>query len=248
MTDLEINAAKSTIGGTTAVSDIFQERLYDSITALISQINRDVLTGTGTGGSGQQNIVGFLGGALPVAGNTYANIAVNTYPLWSSNVLANGGVSRPLTVDLLNAGDRAQFTAAGVKADLLIGDVGTYQKYASLFEALRRVNGDGSKQSYGTGANELEFMGSPFIRDKDLTLGNVLMLDLSNVEFRYLPMAEDSMQTATRAQLMMGISSNGTDSSPVNIPVRIWSNPKTADTTSLTVNIYCQLVVSRTNA
>lgn len=246
LTDLEMLAANSSLGGTTAVMDIFEERLFDSITSLISRINSDLFSGTGN--DGNQTIVGFLGGALPVAGQTYANLAVNTYPSWSSNVLANGGVARGLSVDLLNAGDKAQFVAANTSANLIMADASSYQKYAGLFESLRRVNGDTSKQRYGTGASALEFMNAKFDRDKDMPAGNVLMLDTTQFELRYLPWTEDTNQSAVKAQIMVGMGSNGDNSTPVGLPVRVWALPKVGGLTSFAVDIYCQLVVRRPNA
>ncbi len=248
MTDAQIDAAASSVGAPSAVMNIFQERALDSITALLSKINQDCISGDGTDGSSNPTIVGFLGGALPTTGETYAGLAVGSYSSWAASVIANGGVSRPLSVDLLNQGDKNQFVSAGTRADLIISDAGSYQKYAGLFEAMRRVNGDGSKASYGTGASALEFMGTPVERDKDMTAGNLLMLDRKFVELRYLPYTEDSMKSAKSAVIMVGFGSNGDDERQGGLPIRCYALPKAGDSTKFVFECRVQLVVRRPNA
>lgn len=248
MTDTQIDAAASALGSPSEVMGIFGERLFDSVAALLSKINQDCISGDGTDGSSNPTCVGILGGALPVAGETYANIAVNTYTGWGSNVLHNAGVARPLTVDLLNAGDKAQFTASGQRASALITDPGVYQKYAGMFESLRRVNGAGSQSSYGTGASSLEFMGSPLVRDKDFTAGHLVMADMSQLELRYLPYTSDSSRSAVSAQLMVGFGSDGQNQVSTGLPVRVYALPKAGDSTKFVVEARVQLVNKRPNA
>ena len=71
------------------------------------------------------------GGAMESTG-LYAGISRQQFPEWASNVLGNGGVPRPLTVDLMAQLEANVFTACGEPANLVLASAGVVRRYENF--------------------------------------------------------------------------------------------------------------------
>jgi len=246
LSNLEINAAAANMGNARALEDIVGERYMGKTAKLLSQINADIFSGTGTDGSGNPNIVG-LNTALAATGS-YAGINKATYSTWAGNVLGNGGVARPITMAVLAAGESLLFSASGFDPDFLMATTNTHATYESLFEATRRTvdSGQGPIPSYQGSTGRLYWRGKPVIRDRQNTAGSLYMLNSEELELRVLPFqgaADGVMQVARQAE-----SSNGKDTSGTGISVHCYPLGRVGSGIAFVVEIYIQLRVKRPNA
>ena len=92
---------------------MFGERVLNAHHKLCSRVNVDIFTGTGDlDAAGVPTLVGLYGGPM-IATGAYATIDRGQFPEWAGNVLANGGVARPLTLDLMAQLEQNVFTACG---------------------------------------------------------------------------------------------------------------------------------------
>ncbi len=261
LSNLEINAAAKNMGGPAQLANIIGLRLEGSLTKMISQINADLFTGTGLDGSSNPNIIGLQTALAPTG--TYAGIAKGTYTEWSGNVLANGGVARPLTLDLLYNLEQLIFTSSGMFPSVIVTTAGVARKYAGLFETIRRTsdagmgpigqfNGGtmGSGQMYPSGppAQDLFWRGIPVIRDRNCPTGNLFMITQSEMEIRPLPFAAAFANLPGGAAPTQLPSSNGNQ--PVNTPITCAVYPLARNGSSVPFNaeVYLNLKVSRVNA
>jgi hypothetical protein len=110
----------------------------ESVQRLAMALAVDVYTGTGAAG----NINGLLtaSGAAPgiAATGTYATINRATYSQWQATVMANGGVPRALSLDLMREMRRRIYVASGMKPDLIVTDPIQHEPYSKLFGTERR--------------------------------------------------------------------------------------------------------------
>lgn len=255
LTNLEINAASQSIAGATALGNIVANRLEGSLTKMMAVMNQDFLTGTGTDGSGNPTIVGVVP-SLAATG-TYASIAKATYPEWAGIVLANGGVTRPLTFDLLANLEQLVFVASGREPDAIVTTAGVARKYEGLFETRRLEANNGSSPFPGyqgstapgvTGPKtNLYWRGKPVIRDRNMPAGTILMLSYQDIEGKFLPfnpMTPDGVPV-NQQQLP---SSNGTVSTPTMLKCVVYPLARTGSAVAFVAETYVQLKVARTNA
>ena len=245
ISDTEISVALSSRGGAMELVNILGERMLNSVHKLAQIIGTDIISGDGTDSSNNPTIVGLLGGSLGATG-TYATIDRATYTEWAGNVLANGGVARPLTVDLLNRMDKLIFDASGLSTDLIVGSSGVFQKYAGLFEPIRRISNDGGGPlSYNTGSDRLFFKGIPVVRDRNMTAGTMIFLNRSTIELKNLPQNGIPGQSVGQGML---VASNGEGSQQTGIRYVVTPLAKNGDSTRMQLTAKLQLKVSRPNA
>ncbi|HEU4728394.1 MAG TPA: phage major capsid protein [Kofleriaceae bacterium] len=246
LSNLEINAAAANISNAAELGNIVGERFVGAITKIISVINADLFTGTGTDGSGNPTIVG-LNTALANTG-LYAGINKATFTEWQGNVNANGGTARPLALALLAAAEQAEFVASGMEPDALVCSAGVHSKYEGLFESIRRTvdSGQGPIPSYQGSTGRLFWRGKPIIRDRNDPTGTLYGLNFAHLELRVLPWA--GVPDGVRVTQMEGQSSNGQDSQAVMIPVNVYPLARTGSAIKFMAEIYCQLKVLRPNA
>jgi cytochrome c556 len=255
LSNLEINAASRSIANATQLGNIVGVRLESSITKTIDVMNTDWFTGTGTDGSGNPNIVG-LQAALSATG-TYATISKTTYPEWQGNVLANGGINRPLTFDLLANLEQLVFVASGQEPDVLLTSPGVTRKYEGMFESRRMTidSGNASVPGYQgstsggvTGPRtNLYWRNKPVIRDRRCPSGQVFMLTWAELETKYLPFQPLSPD-GVNVQNVNAPSSNGTVSQPTNIFCTVYPLARTGSAIPFVAEIYVQAKIARTNA
>ncbi len=246
VSDTEIDAASSTIGVEDAVMDIFGERMEGAFTKLAQLINQDVILGTGTDGSGNPNIIGLLGGSTDASG-TYAGISRGTYTEWKGNVLANGGVARAITTDLMDQMEANIYTSSRLKPNAIVCTPATRRKYKGLFEQSRRVVTDGrAPLTYSGGTSEFDYGTAPVVRDADCAAGKMLWLNTGYLDLVQLP--HRSMANYIRQMDMALKSSDGGTSTPLPLVAVVTPLPKVGDAVLMQVSIKLQLRVRRANA
>lgn len=255
VSDQEFDTAFVSGGSATAASvGLLKERILSATSKLASVENVDLWSGTGSATTGvyagAPNIIGLFGGALATSGS-YAGISTSNYPSWASNVLANGGVPRPLTFDLMAQLESEIFDACSEKPDLIVCSTNVWRKYSILFEPLRRYNDSQSK--YDTSVDELSWRGIRIIRDKDAPeaagAGVMVFLNTAHISKVYLPPTELSRQDVFKVQDESLAGTNGDGmSSDMSVPVRVIPLARTGDYMNFMVKSTVQLQVTRRNA
>jgi hypothetical protein len=247
VSELEIDAAVSSQGSADALLDIFGERVLNAGAKLASVINQDLITGTGTDGNGNPNIIGLLGGSTDATG-TYAGLNRATYSEWAGNVLGNGGIARPLTQDLLYQLEQNIFTACGEPPNLIITSAGVFRKYAGLFEAVRRIMTDGrGPTEYDTATSDLFWKGIPVIRDRNFSAGRLVMVNTNYLYAHYLPRFQPGDAVMQKMEMLEG-SSGQKVKNVTGIPARIAILAKTGDAVKCSVKTALQMVMARPNS
>jgi hypothetical protein len=252
VTEMEFLQAFASVGGgpVGTTSGIFAERVLSAASTLMSLQNKDLWTGTGSGTGGKPCIVGFMGGALSGPGSTYATVNRTNYPSFSGNFLANGGVGRPLTFNLLSQLETNIFIASGQKPTKIVASPNVWREYSNLFEPLRRFNDD--INVYSTSTDVLMWRGIPVIRDKDGYegdgYGSLLMINENYVTKTYLPFPGmlSELDTA-KARVEMGKGFNGKEFTPTGVPFRIVPLFRDGDYFRFMLTSYVQLKVTRPN-
>ena len=242
-TGLAIAAAGSSRTPET-LRNLFEEKMFGSVSKLGSVINTALFTGTGS-----NSILGLLAanGALDSAG-TYATIDRAAQTSWQGNKLANGGTPRAITIDLLRQVVRNILTKSGGYPDIMVCDPLTFDKIAALYDTNRRwvdtVNTAAGEIKLRGGERGLDFDGIPIMRDKDCTAGNLVAVNTNHVQVRFLPTFPS--QTAAGANGTYEIKDDAGRVS--GLPARIEMLGKTGDTEKAYAKVYCQLVNKRPNA
>jgi|GEM_PF-1464558 len=259
ISNLEINAASRSIANATQLGDIVGLRLESAITKMLSRMNADFFTGTGSDANGNPTLVG-LTSALSATG-TYAGLSKAQYPEWGGNVLSNGGVTRPLTFDLLANMEQLIFIASGQEPDAIITSAGIARKYEGLFETSRQgmnqgdQNFGGSSGGYqgstGPGVTgprtNLYWRGKPVIRDRDCPANQLFMVKWSELEMKYLPfmpLSPDGVSVINRAMP----SADGTNFVPTNISATVYPLARVGSAIPWVAEIYVQSKTARVNA
>lgn len=246
LSNLEIIAAANNVANATALEDMVGERFLGSVTKLISKINVDLFSGTGTSG-GNPTIIG-LDSALAVSGS-YAGINKASVTEWAGNVSENSGTGRALSLPILAGAEQLAFVASGMEPDVLVTTAGIHSKYEGLFDSIRRIadDGRGPIQSYQGSTKNLYWRGNPVVRDRSATSGSLYMVNTSEVELVYLPWPGSSPDGVT--EMARGLpSSNGRDEDPTPLMARCYPLGRTGSGVKFVVEIYLQLKVKRPNA
>lgn len=250
ISETTVDAAASAQGIPDALMDIFEERLMGQGARLCDKINRDLISGTGTGSGGNQSFVGLVT-AINDTG-FYAGINRATRAEWASNVLANGGVPRPLTLALLAQLEQLIFVACGESPTAIRCSPGVWRKYEGLFEEVRRLATDGGGPlEYRAGASRLFWRGVPILRDKDFPAGTLVMENRNYMRTRFLPRA-GTPRDAVMQQMknLMGATGMGPNAVPTTtaIPFRIALLGKTGDSLKCSLKLTAQFCLERPNA
>lgn len=247
--ETEFDAAAASAGSADRVRALFSERVLSANTALAQSLNSDLWVGTGSDGSSNPNIVGIHGGALEATG-LYAGINRSSYALWKGNVLANGGIARPLTIDLMEQMDQNIFTASGERANVIVTSPGVFRKYKGLFESIRRVEGTGPIPRYDTSVSSLFFQGDiAILRDKDAPAGTMSFLNTNRISKTYLPVSSQSVEDVFKVMEEDGKGSNGDgEENPLDLPFRIVPLAKNGDSLKFMVKCVLQLKLTRPNS
>lgn len=246
LSNLEIIAAANNIASATALEDMVGERFMGAITKLISKINVDLFSGTGTS-NGAPSIIG-LDAALSTGGS-YAGINKATVTEWAGNLSSNAGTGRALSLSLLAGGEQLAFISSGMEPSVLFTTAAIHTKYEGLFTDIVRVvnDGRGPVQSFQGSTNNLYWRGKPVVRDRNATAGCVYMINPDEVELVYLPWpgsSPDGVQTMSKSLE----SSNGEQGEQTPLMARCYPLGRTGSGVKFVVEIYLQLKVRRPNA
>jgi hypothetical protein len=255
LSNLEINAASRSIANAAALGNLLGTRLEGTLTKIVSVINADILSGTGADGSGNPTIVGMIP-AMSASG-LYASISKTTYPEWAGNVLANGGVARPLTFDLMANAEANIFQASGLEPDAILTTAGIARKYEGMFETGKRtVNDGGSPVNAYQGSTSvgvtgvktnLYWRGKPIVRDRNMPPGTLIMVNFGEMFLKPLPfnpLSPDGVQVQQTALP----SSNGAMSAPTGLACVVYPLARTGSAIPFVAEVYIQLKVARVNA
>lgn len=247
VSQLQLDAAASSVGVASALNRLLGERILSSCSKLSKLLNQDMWAGTGTDGSGNPTIVGLTGGSLLNTGN-YAGLSRVTYPLWKGNVLANGGIPRALTTNLLNQADEAIFNkASGMQADLIVMDSASYTKYQGLFTPIHRVEGE-RIGSFDPGVSSLFFKGIPVHRDVDAPAGTIAFLNTKHVKKLWVPPSSEFGMNSVMSREVMGAGFNGeSEVGELDLPFRVQALAQGGDSVKIMVYGYFQMEVDRPN-
>lgn len=244
---LAVDAAMSSLGSADDILNLFDTKVKGAITRLTALINSDFFVGDGSDGSGNQTLVGLLGGALETSG-TYATIDRSTYTAWAGNVLGNGGIQRPLTDDLLRQLRQNIKVRSGREPNYIICSYGVARKYAGLFAAVQRVVTDGKMPSaYEMGTMDLRWGNMKVVEDKDCPAGTLIMGDRETLELKYLPRNIPGL-FANQGQDVTATGGNGSTAQPVPLQCRVEVMPKTGDAYPVNVYVRVQAQVTHPNA
>lgn len=241
LTEHQIEAAMNSRDTAEELTQLLEESVFESHAALASKLNADLFAGTGSGA-----LVG-LDGAL-LTSSTYGGIDVGTYTDFASTVNANGGVSRALTVDLMNTVESSIFTKSGHRPDVIVTTPAIHAKYKSLFEPIRRVVGD-SPNAYDTSVQDdmVYFMGIPVIRDKDCPAGKMYFLNRSALHIAYMPPQNFGDALAFNVRMGGGSAGGDGEENVSGLPFKISALAKTGTSVKFFVKSTCQLVVRHPN-
>ena len=243
ISETEVDAAESSIGSPEELIDIFGERVFNAHTKLCSVINADIYTGTGLSARGKPNLVGFFGGPLEPTG-IYAGVNRAQFAEFAGNVLGNGGVPRPLSIDLLSQLEGNVYDACGMPPNLILASTGVVRRYAGFFEEVRRVVQDGrGPLEFNAGASNLFFRGIPVLRDRNCPRGRLVMLNTDFVRIRFLPTRSRGDALGYADTRLVGASGNLRTAT--DIPARIVLLSKTGDNIKASVKTTIQMVVRR---
>ena len=255
LSNLEINAGSRNIAGAIELGNLVGLRAEGSITKMLSVMNRDFFSGTGTDASGNPNVVG-LSAALQNSG-TYAGISKNQYVEWQGNVLGNGGVVRPLTFDLLAALEQSVFIASGRQPTAIVCSPGIARKYEGLFESRRMTIDNGSAAVLGyQGSTTMPYTGPqtnlywrslPIFRDRDCPPNTLYMLNMQELETKYLPFSPLAPDGVNVRNANMP-SSDGTNFAPTNIQCTVYPLARLGSAVPFVAEVYVQMKLSRPNA
>lgn len=185
------------------LQNLFVEELGDSVERLAKGVAVDLYTGTGA----TDHIHGLVvtGGGIMNTG-TYAGIDRSSRTQWQGTVMANGGVGRALTFDLMREMRRRIYIASGLKPDLLVTTPELHEKYGKLFGQQRRyiqtITLRGQTITLDGGYQMLEFDGIPVLEDVDCPTGRMLFLNTKFVRVLQLP---DAIDNVNQSMAMVGL-------------------------------------------
>jgi hypothetical protein len=211
LTGKAISGARGSAGkgaGASELSDLWSQKMLRAIRRLAKNIGRDFWTGPGTG----NRMLGLYGGSTLTSGaplaaaGTYAGIVRGTYADWSGNVLANGGVNRALSFDLMRAMRKEIYEACGEMPDLIMCDPTQHENYGKLFGDQRRyvqeITVRGQKIVLDGGYRALEFDGIPIICSVNHPANSMTFLNTGTV---FLTALDDQPTEANRSPRMVSL-------------------------------------------
>lgn len=236
-------------GNPQELADLFSEEITESVTRLAMAIAADIYTGTGA----TDTIHGLLAadGGLAATG-TYAGIDRATYSQWASNVLANGGVPRALSLDLMREMRRTIYQSSGERPDLIVCDPIQHENYGKLFGSERRyvdnVRLRGQTIKLDGGYQVLEFDGIPVVEDINCPAGKMVFLSTRYVHLKQLPSAPDNINRSIGTIPLHGTPEEQYGAGRSALSARIQPLAITGDASKFELICYPQVQVKRPQA
>lgn len=242
-------AGAAAAGNPNELADLFAEEIMESVTRLAKAIAVDCYTGSGA----TDTLHGLLHsqGGISATG-TYATIDRAVQTQWASNVLANGGVARPLTLDLMRQMRRSIYTQSGERPDLIVTDPIQHEKYGKLFATERRyvdaVRIRGEAIKLDGGYQVLEFDGIPLVEDINHPAGKMTFMNSRHVKLKQLPDSPDSMNRAAGMVALQGTPEEQYGAGSPKLVARIQPLAITGDAYKFQLICYPQIQVKRPQA
>jgi len=256
VSETEVDAAIGSEATPAKLRDIFLDRIKGGIATIVSKIENDLLVGTGMDSAGNPALIGIYN-AL-VGSGVYAGINTAQYSEWASNILANGGVTRALTSDLLEQADANVFNASNEDWGMLITTANVTRKYASLFGPsatfpLQRIN-DGNAYNVGMQNDggmqqaNLSFKGKPIYRNRLNPTGKMVLINPKHVKIKFLP-PSPVPQDSVYSRMMAAEGGNGmTLQQSTGVMLHIKSLAKTGDSYKVSMKATLAMCITRPNA
>jgi hypothetical protein len=174
------------------------------------KVNTDIWSADGSGSP--QKIHGLTHSSGPLAATgSYAGIDRGTYPQWASNVFANGGVPRAVSISLIERAFEVTGTASGRGPKACVTTPSLWRAIAEVVAPHRRylqeVTIRGQKITLDGGWQAVEINGVPIFKDPQATAGCFAGLDLDHLFVGYLPTAPKRI---ARGDVIGMIPVNGT--------------------------------------
>jgi len=108
--------------------------------------------------------------------------------------------------------------------------------------------GAGGANGIGMQQDGLMFKGKPVLRNAVSPTGKLIFVNKRHVQIKYLP----RVPTPVDSMYLQMVAAEGSNGSDVNqatrLPVRITALAKTGDSQKFTMNVMCQMCVTRPNA
>jgi len=264
ISEQEVDALRSAMGTADALMDLLGERVMNAAAILARTIEQDAISGTGVDSNGNPTLIGIFGGALTASGG-YGGINPGTYSEWAANVIANGGVSRSLTPDLMDQADSQIFTASSLPWNLIVTTAGVVRKYVSMFQTgtgvnnfpLIRMNDNPAAPAYGMGVpnnaqmqmDALMFKGRNVLRNPVAPSGQLAFLNTDHIAIKYLPHYPTRNEFEFFQNIgLEGSSGGGEPVQVTGIPTRLIEVAKTGDSHKISMRATLAMAVTRRNA
>lgn len=250
-----LSAAMGT-GNPAELASLLAEKMDRAVTRLTQNLGKDIYTGSGASDT-IQGLTSTNGGMK--ATGTYAGIDRGTWPLFAGNELANGGVARALSFQLMRDTRRTIYTACGEVPDLIVCDPTQHEAYGLLFGSQRSYRQDvyvrGQKITLDGGYGALDFDGIPVIADKNAPAGKMLFLNTRHIRIRQLtdavaPAAGAVFGDEARGGMVRlhGTAEEQLGQSMTALSARINALAVTGDAFKVQLVMYPQLQVRRPNS
>lgn len=257
VTGKALSAARGSAGGGAGASelqDLWVHKTMGAVRRLAKNLGKDFWQGPGTG----NRMLGLYGGAtltsaapLSNAG-VYAGIDRATYADWKANVLLNGGVTRPLSFDLMRDMRKAIYDACGEMPDLIMCDSTQHEAYGKLFGDKRRYVQDitirGQKFTLDGGYKALEFDGIPIIASVNHPAGYMSFLNTNYVRMSALDDMPTEANRATRMVQLQAMPEEQLMSGACPFRARLNPLAVTGDLFPIQMILYPQIYVERPNS
>lgn len=245
LSDRSVSAAQNVNGGDPSmIFDLFGEKILQASTGIATKVNSLLYAGTGTAtfdGSPVASVVG-IAAALANSGD-YAGITRATYTNFYGNVVANGGVSRPLSIDLMSQLDSNIFTASNDTGYEIITTPTIKRRYEDIFESRRFTTGGGAM-----GSEDNSWRGKPIQRDKDCTSGRMYFLNPAYIELSCCPPVNVTMEQFNKRMANIAGTADGKTFNATMIPAQVVLLGKTGSAVKGYLTAQVQLKVMRPNA
>lgn len=242
-------AAARVAGSPEQLMNLFLDELDNSVERLAKRISLDIWTGSG--------VVDTIHGLLATAGGlldtgTYAGIDRAVRTQWQGNVLANGAIPRPLTLDLMREMRRTVYTASGLKPDLIVCDPIQHENYGKLLQTERRyvdeVRLRGNTVRLDGGYQVLEFDGIPVVEDVDCPAGNMVFLNTRHVFMGQMNDQANEINQSRMLARLQGTEEEQFGAGGAGVSARLNHLAKTGDKEKFQLITYPQICVKRPNA
>jgi hypothetical protein len=237
-------AQNANAGDPAMIFDLFGEKILQASTGIASKVNSLLYAGTGTAtfnGVSVASVVGF-GAALANSGD-YAGITRSSYTNFYGNVVANGGVARPLSIDLMSQLDSNVFTACN-NTDYDIFTTPTIKRrYEDIFESRRFTTGGGD-----LGSDNVSWHGKAINRDKDCTSGRMYFINSAYVELAACPAPNITMEQFAKRLANIAGTADAKTFNATMIPAQVVLLGKTGSAVKGYLSSMVALKVKRPNS